>query len=320
MLATAYGAPAARSSRPAASTVDTADHRMPRSPSTVRVTGGGGDDLAGEPAVLGVELDDGVHVGRRTSDVDDDDVAGTGVLVVEPAGQQLDAGQHDVGRRAADEVGEGRPRASARLLRCLPPITWRQEHLADRRPRAAGCEHADPRHDVVGQDVRGAARARVAATSVCASTLPATTTGRSQPSAANASAALDRRLGVAAVGAAGEQHDVGLGLVQGLAVEAAVRHREHGHDLAAARQRDPAPGLGGDELLVADHRDPQAAAGAGAGEHVGVAGGGVLLGQGGQAGVVPVEDVAAAVRPGSVVAWLAVAWSAPCRGRRGPPW
>ena len=64
---------------------------------------GGGDHLAGEPAVLGVELDDGVHVGRRAADVDDDDVTGPG-LVVEAAGEQLDAGQHHVGRRAADQA------------------------------------------------------------------------------------------------------------------------------------------------------------------------------------------------------------------------
>jgi Mg-chelatase subunit ChlD len=42
-----------------------------------------GDDLARQAAVLGVELDHAVHVGRGAADVDDDHVAGTGVLVVE---------------------------------------------------------------------------------------------------------------------------------------------------------------------------------------------------------------------------------------------
>ena len=45
---------------------------------------------------------------------------------------------------------------------------------------------------------------------------------------------------------------------------------EHGHHLAAAGQRDPAAGLGRDELLVADHRDPQSTTGRGAREHLGV--------------------------------------------------
>ena len=114
----------------------------------------GGDDLAGQAAVLGVELDDAVHVGGRTADVDDDDVTGAAVLVVEAAGEQLDAGQHDVGRRAAHHRVKVRPRASVRLLRCLPPMTWLRKISRIARARAVRGEHADPRHDVVGEDVR----------------------------------------------------------------------------------------------------------------------------------------------------------------------
>ena len=81
---------------PAASTVETADQRMPRSPSTVRVTGVVATTSRARPPVLGVELDDAVHVGGRAADVDDDHVAGAGPLGVEAAGEQLDAGEHDV--------------------------------------------------------------------------------------------------------------------------------------------------------------------------------------------------------------------------------
>ena len=79
----------------------TAHQRMPRSPSTVRVTGVVATTSRASAGVLGVELDHGVHVGGGAADVDDHHVAGARVLGVEAAGQQLDAGQHDVGRRAA---------------------------------------------------------------------------------------------------------------------------------------------------------------------------------------------------------------------------
>ena len=100
-------------------------HRRPahaESPSTVRVTGVGRDHLAGQPvlvdrAVLGVDLDHRVDVGGRATDVDHDHVAGAGVLLVEPAREQLDPGEHHVRRRAADhrrEVGAGCSGASRR--------------------------------------------------------------------------------------------------------------------------------------------------------------------------------------------------------------
>ena len=60
---------------------------------------GGGHHLAGQAVlgerVVGVGLDDRVHVGGRPADVDDDHVAGTGEPV-DAAGQQLDPGEHHV--------------------------------------------------------------------------------------------------------------------------------------------------------------------------------------------------------------------------------
>ena len=113
----------------------------------------GRDHLAGEAAVLGVELDDGVHVGGRAADVDDHHVADARALGVEAAGEQLDAGEHDVGGRAADHRGE--VGAGAQVLAA---DHVGQEHLADRGPRRVGREHADPRHHVVGEHVRDARR------------------------------------------------------------------------------------------------------------------------------------------------------------------
>ena len=124
----------------------------------------GRDDLAGQAVLaqagVGVELDHAVHVGGRAADVDDHDVARAGVPVVEAAGQQLDAGEHDVGGGAAHHRGEGAGRRSVRLLRCLPPITWARNISRIAARADAGGEHADAGHDVVGQHVRDAAEDR----------------------------------------------------------------------------------------------------------------------------------------------------------------
>ena len=154
-------------------------HRGPAHPEVALDGAGdrrGRDDLAGQAGVLGVELDHGVHVGGGAADVDHHDVAGARVLGVEAAGQQLDAGEHHVGRRAADhrrEVG-----ARAEVLAA--------DHVG------AGTSPGSPRGPSPGRARRsGAPRCRraraasrppsIAATSAWASTLPATTTGPAQP-------------------------------------------------------------------------------------------------------------------------------------------
>ena len=104
---------------------------------------GGGHHLAGQAVlgerVVGIGLDDRVHVGGRPADVDDDHVAGTG-QPVDAAGQQLDPGEHHVRRRAAHhrgEVGPGREVLAADHVG--------QEHLADRGAGRVGGEDADLR-------------------------------------------------------------------------------------------------------------------------------------------------------------------------------
>ena len=107
-----------------------------------------GDDLAGEVRLLGVELDHRVHVGGGAADVDDDHVARA--RLISPASrQQLDAGEHHVGRRAGDHRGEVGP-----LAEVLAADHVGQEHLADRRAGRVRGEHADAGHHVVGDDVR----------------------------------------------------------------------------------------------------------------------------------------------------------------------
>ena len=220
--------------------------------------------------------------------------------VVEAAGEQLDAGQHDVGRGAADHLGEGPAAGVGAAAEVLAADDVAEEDLADRAPGAVGREHADPRArrcrpgrtasatprraaattrlrlDVAGDHHRprpAASAARKSASPSSTSALPPSV----PPTSSTTSGSAVRR-------------SAQLGVV-----EAA---REHQHDLAAAGEGDPAAGLGGDQLLVADDGDAQAAAGARAGEHVGVEGARVLLGERGQAGVVPVEHVADALGVG----------------------
>ena len=257
----------------------------------------GGDDLAGQAAVLGVELDDAVHVGGRAADVDDDDVTGPAVLVVEAAGEQLDAGQHDVGRRAAHHRGEGAAAGVGAAAEVLAADDVAQEDLADRPARAVGGEHADARHDVVGEHVRRPRAGRAAprpgaATRRCRPPrrAPATAARPGSRASPSSTSALPPSVPPTSSTTSGSAARSSASLAS------SSPPCEHQHDLAAAGERDPAAGLGGDQLLVADDRDAQPAAGAGAGEHVGVDRARVLLGERGHAGVVPVEDVTGAGR------------------------
>ena len=186
----------ARPPRPSA----TARQRIPRSPSTVRVTGVARPPRAPAPASSG---------SSSTTECTSVVAPPTSTTTTSPSAASGPAST-STPVSTTSGVAPGPSRAkSARALRCLPPITWAQEHLPDRGPGAVRREHPDPRHHVVGEHVRRPPAAGSRATSSRASTLPATTTGP-RP-ADRASAAGGRRaatLGVAAVGAADQQHDV----------------------------------------------------------------------------------------------------------------
>jgi hypothetical protein len=244
-----------------------------------------GDDLARQVRLLGIELDHGVHIGRGAADVDDDHVARA--REIPPASsQQLHAGEHDVGGRAGDHRREGW--RTWPLAEVLAADHVGQEHLADRGTGRVRGEHADAGHHVVGDHVRRPRERRLhlgAGVDVARDDHGSGPAGLRQ-----APGRVDDRCGVAAVGAAGQQHDVRCTLVDGAQVVPA-RDSQHGHHSATAGQGDPAAGLGRDELLVADHGDPQPAACGRARQHLGVVGPGVLPAQRGEARVVPVEHV-----------------------------
>ena len=168
---------------------------------------GGRHHLAGQALPvdrrsLGVDLDDAVHVGGGAADVDDHHVAGARVLLVEAVGEQLDAGEHEVGGGAADHRREVGTRAEV-----LAADDVGQEHLPDRRAGGVGRQHPDPRDDVVGQHVRHRAedlRDLVADLDVAGHD------DRTAPAAGHQGpGGVEQRLGVAAVGATGQQHHVG---------------------------------------------------------------------------------------------------------------
>ena len=106
---------------------------------------------------------------------------------------------------------------------------------------------------------------RTAATSSRTAALPASTTGTDRSAPASGGRVVPEHRGLAAVGPADQQDDVGRHLGQ---------HRERVvvqpaggdvHDPRPGGERGPMAGLGADQLLVADDGEPQPAPGAGAG-------------------------------------------------------
>jgi hypothetical protein len=233
------------------------------------------DHLTAEAGVLGVELHDAVHVRGGTSDVDDDGVP-------RDLRQQLDAGQDDVGRRALDHGQE-----VVLAAQVLPADDVGEEELTDGGARPFGSQHSDAGHDVGREDDRVVGEELG---DLGLGVHVARDHDRTGPDRGEGTGAGEDRPGVAAVGPAGQQHDVGLaGRDAGEVVPAARReHRDH---LPAAGQGHPASGLGGHQLLVAHHGDPQSATRARARQRRGIRRPWILLEQPLQARVVPVEDV-----------------------------
>ena len=238
------------------------------------------DHLASQRGVLRVKVDDGVDVGGGAADVDHDHVAG------QRRGEHLDPGEHEVGRGAAHHRRE--VRAGAQVL---ATDHVGQEHLADRGPCGAGGEHADPGDDVVGEHVRRGRRGQEPRDVLPGVDVAGHHDRRRPARPGQHPCPGQQRLGVAAVGASDQQHHVGPAGEQSRQRVGVGGQGDHVHHLAAARQRDPASGLGRDQLLVADHGDPEPAAGRRARQHLRAVDLGMVRSQRAQARVVPVEDV-----------------------------
>ena len=248
---------------------------MPRSPSTVRVT-----RVVATTSRLSPESSGSSSTTLWTSVV----APPTSTTTVSPAAS---ARSSTPVRTTSGVAPCTMARKSSRALRCLPPITWERNssRIAVRAPSGArtpirGTMLASHDERVGGEDP-GDLVARLD---------HAGDHHRAGPARGERAGARQDRLRVAAVGATGQEDDVGLA-VSDAAQVVLPAGGEHGHHLAAAGEGHPAPRLGGDQLLVADHGDPQAAARARAGQGRRVHCACILPGQRGQARVVPVEDV-----------------------------
>src|SRR4051794_14251380 len=171
-------AAAARSGSPASSTVLAADQRMPRSPSTVRVTGVGATTSRASPASSGssstTEWTSVVAPPTSTTTTSPTAVASSSTPVSTTSGV------------APRTIAVKLPRR----LRCLPPMTW--ERKTSRMALRADCGARTPIRGTTLSARTWGRPARVASTSSRASTLLATTTGPRQPPATRARAARSR--------------------------------------------------------------------------------------------------------------------------------
>ena len=259
-----------RLSSTAASTTPVALQRIPRSPSTVRARHSVATTSLRSAASSPRGRDDASR--RRWSPRRRRRRARPRLRAPPPGstvGEHLDPGEHDVRRRGAHEAGE--PYAVQRP--CRQPLATDhvlQEHLPDRGSGGQRVQDADPRQHV-RRDGDGPAPALElvpgvgSRVGVAGQRRRARRGGRREPGGV-----VQQDVGVAPVGPArrAARRRVGPPAVprppaasSGPACTCTTR--------PPADSADPVTGLGGDHPLVADDRQPQATARAGADTHVG---------------------------------------------------
>ena len=162
-----------------------------------------------------------------------------------------------------------------------------EEGGPDRGPCASGTDLADLRDDVVRDPHRLAGAAQEGHHLVPRVDVARDDDGTAQRRPCQLSSVVQQHFRVAAVGTADEQDEVGKGPADGLDLTRVEPSRGDVHHLGAGAEADPVSRLGGHLPLVPDHRQPQPAARAGAGQRRRVARGAELLGQ----GMAAVEDV-----------------------------
>ena len=175
---------------------------MPRSPSTVRVTGVGRDHLTGEPASSGSTSTTLVHVGGGPADVDDHHVARPDRSASRPRASSSTPVSTTSGVAPVTIAAK-----SVRRRQVLAADDVRQEHLADRGPGRVGASTPIRGTTLSASDVRHARQDRRHV--VLRLGVAGHDDRSAQPASTRVRAAVEEGLGVAAVGAAGQQHDVG---------------------------------------------------------------------------------------------------------------
>ncbi len=215
------------------------------------------DDLAVDGGVLALRGDHRVDVGRRPADVDDEHVAAHDV------GEHLHAAEHGIRRGGAHQLGE--PAAAGEPLAA---DDVGQEGLADGGARRLGRDDPDAGQHVGRDDVPAPGRGQQGRDLVGRLGVAGHDDRCGQPRLGDALGVVQQHVGVAAVGAAHEEHEVGGCRPQRRDVGAGHRAARDVHDLGPGRQADPVPGLGRHLALVADDGQAQPTPGAGADEHL----------------------------------------------------
>ena len=205
------------------------------------------DDLATQDGVLALWRHDRIDVGGRPSDVDDQHVADP-LDACGAVGEHLDTRQHRVGRRGPHESREVGAR---RETLAADHVT--DEDLADRLASRLGVEPPDDRQHVGGGVDGLPAVAQQRRDLVTDVDVAGGDDGHPQLARGQRCRVVQQDLGVAAIGAADQQHDVWL-VVQQLAhptdVERPTGDVRHA---CTGGQTHAVPGLGGDDALVAHH-------------------------------------------------------------------
>ena len=167
-------------------------------------------------------------------------------------------------------------------------MTWVRKASRMAARAASGCHDTDARQHVGGDHVPPPGAGEEGSHPVGGVGVAGHDDGRGEPPPCQALGVVEEDVGVAPVGAADEEDEVGCRGAQGGDVGAGHRPARDVHDLRTGGQPDAVPGLGRHLALVAHDRQAEPAPGAGAREHlVGLA----VAGQGGAHGIHAVHDV-----------------------------
>ena len=221
--------------------------------------------LDGTGGFLVVGGEHAVHVRRRPTDVQGHHVPVRPGGGGQDVGDDLDPREHRVGGRTRDEPGEPAPARQA-----LAPDHVGDEDLPDRAPGRPRVQHADPGDDVVGGQHHPAAHAQQGGRLRGRLRVPGEDDRDARAGPAQDTGVVQQDLGIAPVGPADHEHDIGARRHQRVDPRAIEAPRGHGHHTGACGQRHTAARLGGDDPLVPDHGQAQPTARRGAHDDRGV--------------------------------------------------
>ena len=212
-----------------------------------------GYDLLAQRGILTFGADHRIDVGRGPADVEDQHVP------LDGSGERLDSGQHRIGSCSTNHRGE-----LWALGQMFAPDDVTQEHRPDGAASAVRVDHADLREHVVSQDETPSGRLQSTGHLGADRQVAGHHHRGIQPSFGQPGSVVPQHLGVATVGPAHQQDDVGPGGPQCRYLRRGHWPRGNVHDLRPGTEADPAACLGGDRTLVPHDCKPQATTGAGA--------------------------------------------------------